>query len=91
MRRGDLGEAEKEIREAIKIAPESELGLYHWTYGEILEEKNDIPGAIKETEESIRLYREVPQFDGNDETEDDFEENKQRLKKLRAKLETSTQ
>ena len=76
MKGGDLGEAEKEIREAIKIAPQD--AIYHWTYGGILEAKNDIPGAIDAIEEYIR--RGDPDNDGE-----------QRLAKLRAKLETSTQ
>ena len=84
MRRGDLDEAEKTICKAIEIAPK--FALAHWTYGEILENKNDIRGAIKETEESNRLYDEFPQIDDDDETD---EEDEQRLPKLRAKLETT--
>ena len=65
------GEAEKEIREAIKITPQ--FAGYHWTYGEILEAKNDIPGAIKLVEEYKNL--------GGDATK-----ATKRLARLRAKL-----
>ena len=75
MERGDLGQAEKEICEAIKIAPQ--VAVYHFTYGAILEAKNDIPGAVKLMEEFIRLGGD-PRVNG-----------KERLAALRAKLETT--
>ena len=72
MERGDLGEAEKEIREAIKT--NSQDALSHGMLGEILEKKNDIAGAVKQMEECVRLG-DVP---GN--------RGKARLATLRAKL-----
>ena len=80
MKGGDLGEAEKKIREAIKIDPQD--AVYHSTYGEILEAKSNIPGAIEEAEEFVRLGG----IRGND-----GKEYLAKLLRRRAKLEASTQ
>ena len=81
VKRGDLGEAEKEISEAIEINRRSnpQVALPHGTYAEILEKKNDIPGAIEAAEEFVRLGG----IRGND--------GKEYLARLRENLKTSTQ
>ena len=69
--------AEKMLRKAIELDPKEPLA--RWTLSIILENKKDIPGAIKLMEECVNLGG-VPGMDGE-----------QRLADLRAKLETSTQ
>ena len=68
---GDLREAEMIIRKAIEMDRKSPTEYY--TFSEILEKQNDIPGAIEFTEKYI---------DAGDPDND----GEQRLEKLRAKL-----
>ena len=76
--RKDYDGAERHYRKAIELDPKA---YACWNLSLILEkQKNDIPGAVKQMEEYVRLGG-IPGWN----------DGKERLATLRAKLETSTQ